>query len=371
MEAERPHVAHVIDELPPDGAERLIVDVLQNRSARFRYSVVCIVRGGDLVREVEATGVPVHILHRPPGLNPGTVAALIRWFRRNRVSVVHTHLHAADTYGRLAAWLSGVPARFSTRHSAKAWTGVGRPALAWSLSWLSTKVIACGTEVGLFMQQSEHIPTSKIVVVPNGINLRRFDHADRLAFRRELGIGGDTLLVGAVGRLLPVKGHAELLEAVGALARDGVDVHCAIVGSGELEQQLRATASRLGIGERAHFTGQRADIPNILAALDIFAMPSQWEGLPMALLEAMALARPVVATAVGSIPEVVVDGQTGRLVPAGDRSALTEALRELAATPAFRARLGTSARRLVEQRFNAALTAEAYEDLYTHALHLA
>ena len=368
MREELPHVAHVIDELPPDGAERLIVDVLQHRSGRFRYSVVCIVRGGQLAADIQAMGIPVSILNRPPGLNFGTVWILARWFRNNRVSVVHTHLHAADTYGRLAAWLSRVPARFSTRHSAKAWGGIGRPLLAWLLSCISTKVIACGTEVGEFMRRHEHIASTRVVVVPNGINLHRFDRADRLAYRRELGIADDVVLVGAIGRLLPVKGHASLLQALTPLVQEGHNCHLAIVGSGELAAQLKADAVRLGIESRVHFAGQRSDIPDILAALDVFAMPSLWEGLPMALLEAMASSRAVVATMVGSVAEAVTDGWNGRLVPPADRAALTSALRELLSDQSLRARFGANARKAVEQRFNAALTAQAYEQLYDHAL---
>jgi L-malate glycosyltransferase len=368
MDAAKPHVVHVIDELPPDGAERLIADVLHNRSDRFRYSVLCIVRGGAMLAELEKLGIPVVVLGRRPGLDFGTLPALIQWLRRNEVSVVHTHLYAADTYGRLAAFLARVPARFSTRHNTSAWAGSARRALAWLLSLVSTKVIACGAEVGRNMREHEGISARRLVVIPNGVNLRRFDEADRSAFRRELGIGDDEPLIGVVGRLHPQKGHSDFLEALARLAQDGPTFRCAIVGSGPLDAELRDRCARLGLSERVHFVGQRKDVPNILAALDVFAMPSRWEGLPMALLEAMALGCAVLASSVGEIPGVIQDGVNGRLVPAGNVTQLTVATRELLESAALRRRLGEAARRTVVERFNAEMTARAYEDLYAAAL---
>jgi glycosyltransferase involved in cell wall biosynthesis len=363
-----PHVVHVIDELPPDGAERLIVDLLQSRSGRFRYTVLCIVRGGPMVQELERMGIPVVVLRRRPGIDLGTLPALIKWLRRNDVAVVHTHLYAADTYGRVAAKLAGIRVQFSTRHNTVAWTGFGRRMLAGLLARLSTRVIACGDQVGRVMQERESIGGQRLVVIPNGINLRRFDNADRHALRRELAIGDDTVLLGVVGRLHAQKGHSDLLNALAALPASVSQYRCVIVGSGPLEQALRLQCARLDLAARVQFLGQRDDIPNVLAALDIFVMPSRWEGLPMALLEAMSLGCAVIATSVGEIPGVISDGSNGRLVAPQNTRQLGEALQQLLQDPAMRRQMGESARRTVTESFSAEKTARAYENLYESAL---
>jgi len=366
--ADKPHVVHVIDRLPPDGAERLIVDVLQNRSDRFRFSVLCIVAGGEMVDELRAIGVPVTILNRKPGLDFGTLPALVLWYREQKVAVVHTHLYAADSYGRVAAVLAGVRGRFSTRHNTSAWGSRGRRWLAWGLGRLSQRVIACGEAVGKFLVDVERLPPDRVTVIANGINLRRFDAVDRTALRRELGVGENTVLMGVVGRLHPQKGHADLMVALEALNRTHPDFVCVLAGSGDLKDTIEADAKARGLEGKVRLLGQRKDIPNVLAGLDLFVMPSLWEGLPMAMLEAMALATPVLATSVGSIPSVIDSGEDGMLVPPGDPAALTTALQRLMADGDWRRQLGRKGRDTVVAHFNAANTASAYERLYLEAL---
>jgi glycosyltransferase involved in cell wall biosynthesis len=363
-----PHVVHVIDELPPDGAERLIVDVLQHRSDRFRYSVLCIVKGGKLVEELQAIGIPVDVLGRKPGLDFGTLFVLARWFKAHEVRVVHTHLFSADTYGRLAAWLVGVPARFSTRHNTSAWNGTLRRSLARWLGRLSSRVIACGDEVGRILVDDEGLSRARVAVVPNGVNLCRLDGTDRAALRRELNLPRQCIVIGVLGRLHPQKGHLDLLEALQALRADDDDFCCVLAGAGELEPSIRDAIRERGLESHVRLLGLRKDAPQVLAGLDILAMPSRWEGLPMALLEGMALRNAVVATAVGSIPSVIDDGLNGLLVPAADPAAMKAALLRLIRDRALRERLGAAAQATVRSRFNAAHTAQAYERLYAAAL---
>jgi glycosyltransferase involved in cell wall biosynthesis len=364
----RPHVVHVIDELPPDGAERLIVDILQNACGEFRYSVLCIVRGGPLAEELQAMGIPVAVLGRRPGLDPGTPWALVRWFRRHDVKVAHTHLYAADSYGRLAAWIARVPGRFSTRHSINAWDSGLRRWLAKALSATSDKVIACGDEVGRALVEREGLPPCRVVVVPNGINLHRLEGMDPAAFRQELRLPAQRLLIGIVGRLHHLKGHTVLLHALSSLRSNGCEFHCVVVGSGDLASEIAQQIEHLGLRACVTLLGQRRDVPRILAALDILAMPSLCEGLPMALLEGMALGNAVVATHVGSIPNVITDGENGLLVPPGDAESMHRALVRLAQDPALRQQLGSKARNTVRSRFSAAATVAAYERLYRKAL---
>jgi glycosyltransferase involved in cell wall biosynthesis len=143
-----------------------------------------------------------------------------------------------------------------------------------------------------------------------------------------------------------------------------------VIGSGEARRELEAEASRLGLGDRVVFTGQRKDVPRLLAAVDVLAMPSRWEGLPIALLEAMAMSRPIVATRVSGIPDVIRDEENGLLVPPADPAKLAEALRRVLTESALREKLGRNALATLRQRYDVTRTARAYESLYRAALGL-
>jgi glycosyltransferase involved in cell wall biosynthesis len=368
--AARPHVVHVIDELPPDGAERLLADILHHRSAAYRFSVVCLIRGGELAREIEAMGVPVVVLGRRRTYSPALLWRLIRFLRRERADVVHTHLFTADAYGRVAARLAGVPGVYSTVHSTNVWKGALHRRIDWLLAWLSTKVIAVSAEVAQVLRERDSIPGARIAVVENGIDLQRFAAATGEGVRAEFGLPEGVPLIGLVGRLHPAKGHADLVAVMAQLAAEGVAANCLLIGSGELHDEIAAEVERRGLRGRVTFTGQRTDIPRLLAALDVLAMPSRWEGLPMTLLEAMAMGKAIVATRVGGIPDVIMDGREGLLVPPGDVAALASALRRVITDAPLRRGLGDRARETLLARYDVGRTARAYESLYAARLGL-
>jgi glycosyltransferase involved in cell wall biosynthesis len=359
---------HVIDELPPDGAERLLTDVLHHRSGKFRYSVLCLIGGGGLVQEIRGMGVPVTILGRRGKYDPTLIWRVARWLRREHAAIVHTHLFTADTYGRISARLAGVTAVFTTVHSTNLWKRPIHRVVDWLLARISTRVIACTEEVGELMRQRDRLPADRIEVVANGIDLRRFAEVRADNVRAEFGIPGNRALIGVVGRLHPAKGHSDLIVALALLRDGGYDATCLIIGSGELRATLEREVARHGLTDRVIFTGQRSDVPRLMAALDVLAMPSLWEGLPMTLLEAMALGKAVVATRVGGIPDVIVDGETGLLVTPGDTVALASALRRLLTETQLKESIGQRAWTLLRQRYDVTRTARAYEALYSKAL---
>jgi len=180
------------------------------------------------------------------------------------------------------------------------------------------------------------------------------------SLRKALGVQAGTRLVGMVGRLVPVKDHLTAFRALEHLP----EVHLALIGDGELRQALSAEAGRLGIGPRVHFTGWVEDVPAVLAELDVVVLSSRNEGTPLALIEAAAAARPVVATNVGGVASVVVDGRTGCLVPPSRPEALAAALRRLLDDPAERLRLGEAARAHAVRRFGDGRMVQETVDLY-------
>jgi len=366
----RPLVAHLIDELPAHGAERLIVDLMRHRDAQFRYVVGCLIRGGPLEEELTALGVPVVIFGRRWRFDPTLVLRLAAWMRSRRVCVVHTHLFTADAYGRVAARLAGVRAIFSTVHSViNVWKTPAHRLIDRTLAWGSYRVIACTEEVRQALVERDRLPAKKVTTIANGIDLQRFLSASGAGVREEFGVAPGKALLAIVGRLEAPKGHADLLGALAALRSGGcADFVCLFVGEGALRAELETEVTRRALQDAVVFAGLRRDVPRLLAACDLVLMPSRWEGLPIALLEAMACAKTVVATAVGGVPDVIDDGKNGVLVPPQDMSQFAARMRELLNEPTRRETLGARARFDVLRRFDVARTAAEYTALYREAL---
>ena len=208
------------------------------------------------------------------------------------------------------------------------------------------------------------VSPTEIRIIRNGVDTRRFASVDRDQARRALGLAPSDLAIGAVGRFQPVKDHANLLLASSALAREGHQHLVLLAGVGPLRKSLKDLALRLGIAERVRFLGHRPDVESVLAALDIFALPSKSEGLSNTLLEAMAAGVPVVATHVGGADELVQHGATGLLVPAQQPDALASALSQLIMDPEKRRHMGYLGQQRAHQEFSLERMIRSYEELY-------
>ncbi|OZB75206.1 MAG: group 1 glycosyl transferase [Thiomonas sp. 14-64-326] len=367
-----PHIVHMIDELPRDGAEMLLVDLMRLRIPGYRYTIVCLIKGGPLEQEFEKLGVPVVIFGRKGKLDFGLVFRVASWLKRERADVVHTHLFTADTYGRLAARLAGVPAVFSTVHNiVNPWKGSGRKLIDRLFARLSTAVVGCSEEVTQTLATRDKIPASKLVSIPNGIDLQKFSNFSGAGLRSEFGLPEDRPLIGIVGRLHEQKAHGDLFRALTELpqVRDK-KLNCLVIGTGDLQDTLKQQVKALGLEDCVIFTGMRTDVPRLVAAMDVFVMSSHWEGLPIALLEAMASSKAVLCTRVGGIPDVVIDGDNGLLVEPRDVPQFAKRLDDLLQDPALRARMGQRARETVIARFDVSRTAAAYNRLHQQALGL-
>jgi glycosyltransferase involved in cell wall biosynthesis len=192
-------------------------------------------------------------------------------------------------------------------------------------------------------------PADQIVTVCNAVDTERYPAVvDRDAVRATLGFGPDEHLMVMVGTFKRQKGHTHLVRAAAAVLPERDELHLLLVGDGELAAPIRDEVSAAGLSDRVHFLGTRRDVPELLAASDSFVLPSLWEGLPLALVEAMAAERPVIATAVSGTEQVMIDGTTGWVVPPGDASALADAMRELLADPARAATMAGAARHRAE-----------------------
>ncbi len=354
-----PHrVLHVITTVAPGGAENHLL-ALAGAQVRAGHRVDVAYLRGDGARErpLAASGArPVRLGHgRRPG--PGAVLRLAGLLRAGRYTVVHAHLVEGELAAVLALALAPGPRLVITRHNDDPFwrRPVVRPIASW-LAGRADRVIAISDHVRRSFAELG-VPAEKLSTVYYGIEPSEGGRA-----RAELGIPSDGPLLGAVGRLVEQKGHDVLLRALAELP----GARLAIVGGGPAEADLRTQAASLG--ERVHWLGWRPDGAACMAAFDVFVHPSRWEGLGLVLLEAMALARPIVASRVSAIPEIVVDGETGWLVPPDDHRALAGALREAIDDPAEAGRRGRAGRRRLEACFTVARMTAATTAVYDRAV---
>jgi glycosyltransferase involved in cell wall biosynthesis len=282
--------------------------------------------------------------------------------RRQPVHILHTHLFGSNTWGRILGKLAGVPVIIAHEHWS---TKSEREAQIDRLLYrLSDRVLVPSEESKRVVMAADHIPARYVSVIYNGVDIEQFaPRGDGAATRQELGVPDDAVLVGYVGRLSPEKGGQDILiRSVARAKQDGHNLRLLIVGDGPLRPGLEALADRLGAP--VFFTGLRPDVARLLAAMDIFVLPSLHEALPIAALEAMSARLPVIATVVGGNPEVVQDGVTGLLVPPGDEDALYEALTRLLADPALAARIAQAGQAHVHAHFTLDQMARRVEAIY-------
>jgi glycosyltransferase involved in cell wall biosynthesis len=297
---------------------------------------------------------------------PGDARALRdlwRLIRALRPDIVHTHSSKAGFVGRLAAHLAGVPHILHTPHghvfqgyfspgATRAFAALERLAARW------TDRIITLTDAEAEQHRALRIGrTAQFVTIPSGVDLETVEGAVPAR------VVPDGRVIGCVGRLVPIKGHCHLLDAAPGILARCPEARFVLVGDGELRPTLEAQARMLGVADRVVFTGFREDVPALLAGMDIVALPSLNEGMGRVLVMAMALGKPVVATRVGGVPELLQEGAAGTLVPPGDPGALGEAVRELLRDPTRATALGEAGRRRAA-RYGATAMVEALTQLY-------
>lgn len=305
------------------------------------------------------TVVPLPTLRRPGPAIVGSLLALERVLIATGAALVHANGSRAMVYAGVAGRLAGRPVVWHVR--------VGdRDPLDRVLGALATRVIVVSTSVA---RRFPRALARKVRVVPNGVDLGRFaPRPPSGSLRRALGVPDGAPVVVSVGRFVAFKGYAHLLDAAAVLDTTCPGVHWILVGDGELRAELEARARRLGLAAQVHFTGWRDDIPDLLALGECFVLPSVEEHFGRVLIEAMATARAVVATDAGGVPEIVVHGETGLLVPPAAPDRLAAAVGELLRDPGRAARLGAAGRRRAASAFSLASHVAAVERVYREAL---
>lgn len=361
-------IAQMIDLLQIGGAQKLQVTLataLQGRPVDLTVISLSADTSSPIPDELRALGV--RVVHFPAGrlLDAGRFRRVVEFLRQERFEIVQSHLAYANIMGSFAGRLSGIPA-ICTLHSA----GVDpdRPYTARqkvetiAMRYAARRVVAVGHVVAAFHQP--RLPHKRIDVILNAVTpVPLLSAAERRHIRTEMIGDADRPLIIAVGRLVPPKGYSDLVSAFAELRQTHPQAALAIVGEGRLRADLEPQIAALGLNNHAFLLGARNDVPSLLAASDLCASSSHWEGLPVAVLEAMAAGLPVVATSVGDVAHVVVPG-TGVVVPPKAPHALAAALRSLLDNPAEMEQMGTAARTHVTRQFSPSAWADQWVALY-------
>jgi len=352
-------------DLAEGGAQRLTLAACRPLAEVGVRPVLLCARGrGPLVEAARQRGLEVVALGRlERRWDLGAVRELATALGRLRASVLHVSLYSrASPYLRCAARLAGTP--LVVAHE---WGRAGRPPF---LRRLVDRLLRPGTR---FVATSEAhrrelaeagVAADRLVVVRSGIEIERFAEGAPPAARAALGLDGDAPVVLVPARLHPMKGHRDLLAAMPELLRRHPRLTVLCAGDGPVAGELRRAADAAGLNGSVRFLGHRDDIPRLLAAADLVTLPSRSEGLPAALLEAYAARRAVVATAVGGVPEALIDGREGRLVPPADPAALGAAIADLLDAPQLRRSMGASGHTRVVAEYRVETTAAALASAY-------
>lgn len=364
-------VLQILPNFAIGGAERMAVHLMQNLDrTRFEVAAVSLFDrvGSELEFMLGESGITVWYLNKRLGFDPRMYFRLDEVFRRFCPQVVHTHLYVLP-YVLPLLFLRRVSGKVHTVHSlAEREVNAAGKAVHSIAFRVGVTPVAIALKVAHSMLRVYGI--DNVSLIPNGIPIRNYCTfgMTRTEWRKREGIADEEIVFVSVGRLTGVKNQKLLLKAFDRVKENNQKVRLLIVGTGELRQELEHQAEVMGLGQRVRFLGMRTDISDILGASDVFVLSSNREGNPLALMEAMAAGKPVVATAVGGVPELVVDGSTGILVPAEDAAALAEALSNLLHNAAKRMEMGLEGAKRAEEQFCAKAMAKRYEELYERML---
>jgi glycosyltransferase involved in cell wall biosynthesis len=355
----------VVQSLRPGGLERVVLDLVNHAASDFVFVVCCLEDKGAWAERVNPKRGKVVSLHKKAGIDWRLFRQIARLAKEQGVRVIHSHNAQAHFYAALGGRLAGVKVMHTEHHpklgaEEKRVNRVNRFAARFT-----DFSVAVSPRLGEIALAHEGARPDRFAVIPNGIHVEAYASAvDRGLLRAELGLKRDCKIIGSVGRLVAQKNHALLLDAFKPIADKRGDVFLAIAGDGALRESLAKQVQQLNLQNRAFLLGNRSDVPQLLGSFDIFALSSDNEGHPIALLEAMAAGCPCVVTTVPGNQDVIEQGVTGLLIPPRDASALTSALERLLGDEEFAKTLGAEARRKVHANYSVQQMCRQYETLW-------
>jgi sugar transferase (PEP-CTERM/EpsH1 system associated) len=358
------NVLHLCESSDTGGAESVLISLVEGLDKNRYRSVVCLLSDGWLKVELEKRRIETVVIPQPHSFDFLWLFRVYRLLKDRGIHIMHSHEFATNVYASVLSGVTGIPV-ITTAHGKNYYGDRWRRRLAYRFVARQAVMVAVSDDLKQFLARRVGIPPGNIRVVHNGIDFSRFAVQEgNHAVREELGISADQRVIGTVGNLFAVKGQTYLLRACQAVASAFPNFVLLVAGEGEQLGPLEKEASDLGIAGKVKFLGFRDDVPSLLHAMEVFILPSLSEGLPLSILEALALQKPVVATNVGGIPEIVEDGVTGYLVPPRNPEALADRILLLLRDPQTAAKFGQAGRKRVEENFGVEQMIRKYQSLY-------
>ncbi len=364
-------VVHIVPLLAPGGAETLAVHLVTGLN-RQRYDVAVVslrkCSGCDLERLLAERGVPVLYLGKQPGFDFRIYHRVYRVLKELQPDVIHTHLHVL----RYA-----LPSMLSFKHSAKVHTvhNLAEREAERGTRWIQRYAfnqgvvpVAVSDEVAISLERLYGIQRCSTIANCIPTDLYSSPRTSRKEWRARVGFGDDDVLFVCVARFAPQKNHSLLLKAFAQGPASDPNAHLVLVGEGALQGQLEQQARNLGLGAQAHFLGLRTDIPDVLGAMDVFVLSSDYEGSPLSVIEAMASGLPIVSTAAGGVPDLFETGKEGFLVQPGDEKGFSDVLELLLRDSDARKSLGIAAAQRAKRKFDVLTMVRSYEELYENTI---
>lgn len=366
----RPLIAHVIHRLGIGGLENGVVNLVNELPADdFRHAIVCLTDFTDFSRRIQRKDVTVHALHKREGQDFGMLRRLYRLFRKLEPTIVHTR-NLSTLEAQVPAWLAGVPVRIHGEHGWDVFDPEGKSKKYRLLRRMHRplvhRYVPLSKELERYLRDGVGIPESRMSRIYNGVDTARFCPGPGAGLPE--GFADDALVIGTVGRMHGVKDQVNLTAAFITLVERFPDLaahlRLVLIGDGPLRARCRELLDRAGLLGQAWLPGERDDVPGLLRAMHLFVLPSQAEGISNTILESMACGKAAVVTAVGGNGELVVDGETGTLVPPTDAAALATALAGYIEAPERLLDHGRAARRRALDEFGLDRMLERYTALY-------
>lgn len=362
-------ILQLVSDLRSAGAQQVVYNLAKGLQERDHRIIVGTFEQGDLTMAFRQKGISVVSFNGSANGRLRTIRALVSLLRRERVDLVHSHLWLANLYARFATQWCEIPLVI-TEHGRYVFQKRYRRSInRWMLKGAKKAIAVCEHLRHEFIDTNQ-VPSEKMLTIYNGIDLSKFSRpATRTRTSNNKSNGAtDGPHIGIIGNLRPVKGHQFFLKAARQVLNHHPEARFLIIGEGPEKLTLMEQSSSLGIDDSVKFLGRRSDIPYLLSTLDVFVLSSLYEGLPISLLEAMAMSKPVIATSIGGIPEVINSGINGLLVPPKDHEALAENICELIQNETRARDLGISALETVRARFSLKTMLDHYEALYNKVL---
>ncbi|MHC4123086.1 MAG: glycosyltransferase [Planctomycetota bacterium] len=355
----------VVLSLDCGGLEKVSIGIASKlNSSKYRPSICCLDNAGDLAEQAEKMGIKVIVAGRKPGIDFSLLPRLAKILKQEKIDIVHTHNPGALIYGTLAAKLAGIPVIVNTRHGRAKRRVNG---LIWNMN---SAVIAISEDAKERLLKHNRLNSNKLKVIYNGVETKHFRNVVNAKTKKQLlNIDKSRLVIGTVSRLSEEKDQLILIDSLARVSQVFDNVVLVFVGDGPLRSKLKKHAEKTGVKNKVIFLGFRKDVAKIINTFDIFTLSSLMEGVSVSLLEAMAAGKPVVVTNVGGNPEVVVDGETGFLIPPKNPDKTAEAMIKLLKNPELAKRMGNAGRKRVEEKFSLDKMVKGYKELYDHYLN--